>query len=147
MHKPVVLFLCTGNSARSQMAEALLRKEAGDCFEACSAGTEPKGINPLTVQVMKELDIDISKQRSKHLREYLGFLPVRILVVVCAEAEKSCPTVWPGALQRLYWRFDDPAASHGTDEDKLNKFREIRDAIHRRIKDWLAEMRTEAVSR
>ncbi len=139
MHKPVVLFLCTGNSARSQMAEALLRHEAGELFDAHSAGTDPKGVNPLTVQVMKELGIDIAQQRSKHLREYLGRLPVRILVVVCSEAEKSCPTIWPGALQRLYWRFDDPAAAQGTDEEKLNKFREVRDAIQIRIKDWLAE--------
>lgn len=139
MQKPVVLFLCTGNSARSQMAEALLRKEAGERFDAYSAGTDPKGVNPLTVQVMKELEIDISNQRSKHLREYLGRLPVRILIVVCSEAEKSCPTIWPGALQRLYWRFDDPAAAEWADEEKLSKFREVRDAIHERIKHWLAE--------
>ncbi|MBM4072056.1 MAG: arsenate reductase ArsC [Planctomycetes bacterium] len=139
MSNPVVLFLCTGNSARSQMAEALLRKEAGDRFDAHSAGTEPRDINPLTVQIMNELGIDISQQRSKHVREYLGRLPVRILVVVCTEAEKTCPTTWPGALQRLFWRFEDPAAVQGTDDIKLSKFREVRDAIHQRIKEWLAE--------
>ena len=147
MFKPVVLFLCTGNSARSQMAEALLRNEAGEHFEAYSAGTDPKGINPLTVQVMKELDIDISEQRSKHLREYLGRLPVRIMIVVCAEAEKTCPTIWPGALNRIFWRFDDPAAAQGTDEEKLQRFREVRDQIHQKIKDWLADLQTQALAR
>lgn len=140
MHKPAVLFLCTGNSARSQMAEALLRKEGGERFDAYSAGTEPKGVHPLTVQVLKELGIDIATQRSKHLREYLGYLPVRILIVVCAEAEKSCPVTWPGALTRYFWRFDDPAAATGTEEEKLQKFREVRDAIHARIKSWLVEV-------
>jgi arsenate reductase len=146
MFKPVVLFLCTGNSARSQMAEALLQKEAGEHFEAHSAGTDPKGINPLTLQVMRELGVDISDQRSKHLREYLGRLPVRILVIVCAEAEKTCPVIWPGALNRLFWRFEDPAAVEGTDEEKLQKFREVRDQIHQRIKDWLAELQTQALA-
>ena len=147
MFKPTVLFLCTGNSARSQMAEALLRKEAGDHFEAYSAGTDPKGINPLTVQVMKELDIDISAQRSKHLREYLGRLPVHILIIVCGDADQTCPTIWPGALSRYSWRFDDPAAAQGSAEEKLQTFRDVREQIHRKIKDWLADLQTQAQAR
>jgi arsenate reductase len=139
MSKPVVLFLCTGNSARSQMAEALLRAEAGDLFEVHSAGTEPKEVNPLTVKTMAEMGVDVSGQRSKHLKELLGRLPVRILIVVCAEAEKTCPVIWPGAMHRLFWRFDDPAAAEGSEEEKLRVFRSVRDQIHSRIKQWLAE--------
>src|SRR5262245_50765207 len=126
MSNPAVLFLCTGNSARSQMAEALLRKLAGDKFDVHSAGTEPKGVNPLTIKVMKEVGIDISSQRSKHLRDYLGRLPVRIVIIVCADAEKTCPSIWPGAFKRLFWKFDDPAAVEGSEEERLQKFREVR---------------------
>jgi arsenate reductase len=138
--KPAVLFLCTGNSARSQMAEALLRHEAGDAFEAYSAGTEPKGLNPLAVRAMAEIGIDISAQRSKNLTEYLGRLPVCYLIVVCGDADQKCPTIWPGAFKRMYWPFDDPAAANGSEGEKLAKFREIRDAIHAKIKEWLLEL-------
>ncbi len=138
--KPVVLFLCTGNSARSQMAEAFLRREAGDYFEVHSAGTQPKGVNPLTIRVMNEIGCDLSGHRSKGVQEYLDKLPVRYLIIVCGDADKSCPTVWPGVLQRLVWLFDDPAAAQGTEEQKLAKFREIRDQIQARIRNWLAEL-------
>lgn len=136
--KPAVLFLCTGNSARSQMAEALLRREAGDRFEVYSAGTKPAGINPLTVRVMNELGIDMSSHRSRHLDEYLGRVPVDIVITVCNSASQSCP-VWPGAVVRLNWDFEDPAAAKGLEEEKLAKFRQIRDQIHERIKQWLKE--------
>jgi arsenate reductase len=135
--KPAVLFLCTGNSARSQMAEGMLRNEAGDKFDVYSAGTSPKGIHPLTVQVMKEIGIDVSGQRSKNLSEYLGKLPVRYLVIVCDNANRECPTTWPGAFSRLVWLFDDPAACEGTDAERLQKFRTVRDQIHARIRAWL----------
>lgn len=147
MFKPAVLCLCTGNSARSQMAEALLRKEAGDIFDVHSAGTDPKGMNPLTVKVMEEMGIDMSAHRSKHLKEYLGRLPVRILIIVCAEAEKTCPVIWPGAMNRFFWRFDDPVAAEGTDEQKLQKFRAVRDQIHKQIKDWLADAATASLGK
>jgi arsenate reductase len=147
MNKPVVLFLCTGNSARSQMAEALLRHEAGEEFEVHSAGTEPKGVNPLAVKVMKEIGIDISKARSKHLREYLGRLPVRILIIVCSDAENSCPAIWPGALSRHFWPFEDPAAVQGSEAEKLDKFRQIRDEIHEKIRSWLEELSAKAGTR
>ncbi len=134
-----VLFLCTGNSARSQMAEAFLRKYGGDKFEAHSAGLEPKELNPLTVKVMNEVGIDVSKQRSKGVGEYLGKVLFQYLITVCDDADKNCPTTWPGASKRMHWSFEDPAAFIGTDEEKLAKFRQIRDQIERRVQDWLAE--------
>src|SRR5664280_2052023 len=96
MEKLRVLFLCTGNSARSQMAEAFLRKYAGDRFEVHSAGLEPKDLNPLTVRVMEEAGFDMSGHRSKGIGEYLGKVLFQYLITVCDDAEKNCPTVWPG---------------------------------------------------
>ena len=139
MEKSRVLFLCTGNSARSQMAEAFLRKYAGDRFEAHSAGLEPKDLNPVTVKVMKEAGLDMSGHRSKGIGEYLGKVHFQYLITVCDDAEKNCPTVWPGVNQRLHWSFEDPAKFEGTDEQKLAKFREVRDLIDTKMKAWLAE--------
>jgi arsenate reductase len=140
MSKPVVLFLCTGNSARSQMAEGFLRHEAGESFDVYSAGTEPKGVNPLAVRVMREVGIEIGGHRSKHLREYLGRLPVRYLIIVCSDADRACPASWPGVSQRLLWPFDDPAAAEGTEDEKLTAFRRVRDQIGTRIREWLREI-------
>jgi len=139
MDKQRVLFLCTGNSARSQIAEAFLRKHGGDRFEAHSAGLEPKGLNPFTVKVMDEVGIDVSSQTSKGVETYLGKVLFQYLVTVCDDADKNCPTVWPGVNNRMHWSFQDPAASEGTDEEKLAKFREVRDLIETKIKAWLAE--------
>jgi arsenate reductase len=139
MVKKRVLFLCTGNSARSQMAEALLRQYGGEGYEAFSAGLEPKGINPFAVQAMKELGIDISGQRSKNVSEYLGKLHVHYMITLCDDAEKNCPTVWPGVLNKMHWSFEDPAAFVGTDEEKLAKFCEIRDLIGQRLQNWVEE--------
>lgn len=139
MRKPTVLFLCTGNSARSQMAEALLRKHAGDNFEVMSAGTEPKGIHPLTIEAMREVGLSMAEHRSKSLSEYLGKVSVNHVIVVCAQADEQCPRVWPFALQRHFWPFDDPAAATGTHEERLAAFRRIRDEIDARIKQWLVE--------
>jgi arsenate reductase (thioredoxin) len=133
-----VLFLCTGNSARSQMAEAFLRKYGGDQFEAHSAGLEPKGMHPLTVQVMQEAELDISRQKSKGVEAYLGKVLFQYLITVCDDADKNCPTVWPGINQREHWSFQDPAAFEGTRAEKLAKFREIRDQIEARIQAWVA---------
>jgi arsenate reductase len=141
MPKSNVLFLCTGNSARSQMAEAFLRHYASDLFNAYSAGLEPKGMNPLTVKVMTEIGISVDGQYSKSLREYLGKQLFAYLVTVCADAEAKCPTVWPGVQYRLHWKFDDPAAAQGTDEHKLAKFREVRDQIEAAIKTFVAQER------
>jgi len=132
-----VLFLCTGNSARSQMAESFLRKYGCEKFEAHSAGLEPKGMNPFTVQVMEEVGIDISDQKSKGVEEYLGKVLFQYLITVCDDAEKNCPSTWPGISKREHWSFDDPAAFEGTDEEKLTKFREVRNQIEARIKDWV----------
>lgn len=141
MSKPTVLFLCTGNSARSQMAEAWLRKYAGDQFEVLSAGTDPKGINPLTIEVMKEVGISLDGHRSKSLGEYLGKITVNHVIVVCSGADQECPRVWPFALNRHFWPFDDPAAATGSHEEKLVEFRRVRDQIESRIKNWLSEGR------
>ena len=139
MSKTKVLFLCTGNSARSQMAEALLRKHAGDKFEAYSAGLEPKVINPLTLQVMKEIGLNLEDHYSKHVREYMGKIHFGYLITVCSDADQKCPATFPDISHRLHWSFEDPAAFVGTDQEKLQKFREVRDLIEDRIKKWLAE--------
>ena len=138
MPRTKVLFLCTGNSARSQMAEALLRKLASDRFEAFSAGLEPKGINPYTRRVMEEVGIDLAGQWSKDVTEYLGKVNFGYLITVCDHAEKNCPTTFLGVSNRLHWSLEDPAAFQGSDEQTLAKFREVRDDIDRRMQAWLA---------
>lgn len=143
MSKPNLLVLCTGNSARSQMAEALFREHGSDLFNAYSAGTEPKGVNPLTVEAMAEIGIDMIAHRSKNLSEYLGHLPVHTLVLVCGDADKKCPSAWPGVFQRLFWPFDDPAACEGTHAERLAKFRTVRDQIEAKVVAWLKERRAE----
>jgi len=138
--KTRVLFLCTGNTARSQMAEAFLRRYAGDRFEAYSAGLEPAEIHPYIYRVMEEIGIDLAGQRSKHVDEYMGKLHFGYTITVCSVAEERCPSVFPGMGQRLHWAFEDPAAFEGSEEQKLEKFREVRDQIDERIKQWLAEL-------
>ena len=137
MNKIRVLFLCTTNSARSQIAEAFLRSYAGDRYEAYSAGIEPKEIHPLTKKVMDEIGIDISGQYSKALKDYMGKIHFGYLITVCDEADKKCPTTFPGMGQRLRWSLEDPAQFVGTEEEKLKKFREIRDQIKKRVKEWV----------
>lgn len=136
--KTKVLFLCTGNSARSHMGEALLRHHAGDHFEVHSAGLEPKGLNPYTIRVMTEMGIDMNGHRSKDVTEYLGKASFGYLIIVCGHAEQHCPTTFLGAAQRLSWPFDDPAATTGTDEEILTRFREVRGQMDERIRAWLA---------
>lgn len=129
--KPKVLFLCTGNSARSQMAEGYLRHVAGDFFEPLSAGIEPKGLNPLAVEAMSEIGIDISHQKSKDVVSFLGqYIPY--IVTVCDNARERCP-LFPRTYKFLHWGFDDPAAAHGTREEKLAVFRRVRDEIAKKI--------------
>ena len=135
MNKIRVLFLCTGNSCRSQMAEAFLRKYASDRFEVFSAGLEPKGINPYTIRVMEEIGIDMSAHRSKSLLEYMGKVHFGYLITVCDRAEQKCP-VFPGMGVRLHWPFEDPARLEGTEEEKLAKFRQVRDQIEAKVKEW-----------
>jgi len=138
--KTRVLFLCTGNSARSQMAEAFLRRRGGEDFEAFSAGLEPKGIHPLTVQVMGEIGCDLAGQRSKGFEEYLGREHFHYLITVCDAAEQNCPRVWPGVAQRLHWSFENPAAFEGSQAEKLAKFRQVRDQIRARVESWVDEI-------
>ena len=138
MNKAKVLFLCTGNSARSQMAEAFLKKWGGDRYDAYSAGTEPKDINPFTERIMKEVGASLSGQYSKHIKEYMGKIHFAYVITLCDEAERSCPAIFPGMGQRLHWSFEDPAAVMGSDDEKLDKFREVRNQIERTIKEWLS---------
>jgi arsenate reductase len=140
MNKAKVLFLCTGNSARSQMAQSFLREYGGERFEAYSAGTEPKGIHPYTYRVMEEVGISLSGQQSKHVKEYMGKVHFGYLITLCGEAEESCPTTFPGIGRRLRWSFEDPSAFMGSEDEKLAKFRQVRDQIEQHIKAWLAEV-------
>ena len=130
-----VLFLCTHNSARSQMAEGLLRHLAGDRFEAYSAGTEVTRVRPLAIRAMDELGIDISGQESKTLDRYLDE-PFDTLITVCDQAAEACP-VFPGAKERLHWSFPDPSRVTGSEEEQLAVYRQVRDAIRRRIEGEL----------
>lgn len=139
LNKIKVLFLCSGNSARSQMAEAVLRKSAGGRYEVYSAGLEPKGIHPLTLEVMQEAGYDLSAHTSKPLSDYIGKIHFDFLITVCGDADKKCP-FFPGMGKRLHWGFEDPAAFQGSPQEQVEKFREIRDKISARIQTWLAEM-------
>lgn len=135
--KPLVLVLCTGNSARSQIAEAFLRKYHGDRFSVASAGTQPKGeVHPLAIQVMNEAGIDISGQRPKDLSEFIDRVPVHHVLIVCDNANQSCPRTWKGKFSRTFMPFDDPAAATGSDGDKLQFFRRVRDEIEQAMKNW-----------
>jgi arsenate reductase (thioredoxin) len=134
-----VLFLCTGNSARSQMAEGLLREQAPDRFEVLSAGLDPKSVNPLAVRAMAEIGIDISGQRSKSLSEYMGRMHFSFVITLCSNAERSCPAVFPGMGTRLHWDLEDPSAATGTDGEKFEAFRRVRDEIARRIVGFISE--------
>ncbi|MGH7165302.1 MAG: arsenate reductase ArsC [Nitrospiraceae bacterium] len=136
--KKSVLFLCTGNSARSQMAEGLLRHFAGDRFEVASAGTHPAGLNPIAVEVMGELGIDISHHRSKKIDAFLG-RRFDYVITVCDRAEEACP-VFPAAASLLHWSFDDPASAHGPAEARLAVFRRVRDDIAERIRGFLTRV-------
>jgi arsenate reductase (thioredoxin) len=127
-----VLFLCTHNSARSQMAEGLLRHLAGDRLEVYSAGTEATFVRPQAIKVMSEIGIDISGQQSKTLEEYLG-QPFDYVITVCDAANEACP-VFPGAKRRLHWSLEDPAAAVGSEEERLGVFRAVRDNIGEHIK-------------
>ena len=135
--KKRALILCTHNSARSQMAEGLLRYMAGDRFEVESAGTEQTRVNPFASAAMKEIGIDISSHTSKTLDRFLD-QRWDYVITVCDNANESCP-VFPGAMSRLHWSFEDPSAAKGSDEDKLAEFRRIRDQIRARLETFVGE--------
>lgn len=133
--RPRVLFLCTHNSARSQMAEGLLRRLAGDRFEVHSAGTEATRVRPLAVAAMAEIGVDVSGQESKTLERYLGE-SFEYVITVCDDANETCP-VFHGAKNRLHWSFEDPSRATGSEEERLAVFRKVRDQIRSRIEEEL----------
>jgi len=135
--KKRVLFLCTHNSARSQMAEGLLRHMAGDRFEVFSAGTEQTRVHPLAIEAMHEVGLDITAHTSKTLDTLAG-QQFDYAITVCDRANESCP-IFPGATQRIHWSFDDPSATTGSDEERLSAFRRIRDEIAARLRTFAAE--------
>ena len=135
--KQRVLILCTGNSARSQMAEGLLRDLAGDRFEVFSAGTKPGRVRPEAIAAMRELGIDISGHRSKSVDEFAQ-QPFDYVITVCDNARESCP-VYPASVQRIHWSFEDPAAVTGSEEERMKAFREIRDQIRARLNEFTSD--------
>lgn len=145
MRKPTILFLCSGNTCRSQMAEAFARRYGGEHFEVLSAGLEPGEIHPMTRQVMAESGCDLQGQYSKSVSEYLGKVLVDYLFIVCDKAAGNCPTIWPGSpkMERIVRTFEDPVAVEGSEEDRLAVFRRVRDEIDAAVKQWMEEHRSE----
>jgi arsenate reductase len=136
-----VLFLCTHNSSRSQIAEGLLRSRGGDRYAVFSAGTHPRSVHPLAIQVMREIGIDISEaagHRAKSLDEFVGQEPMDLVVTVCDDAAEECP-FFPGARRQEHWSFPDPSAVTGSDEERLAAFRSVRDAIASRIEAFVGQ--------
>jgi arsenate reductase len=126
-----VLFVCTGNSARSIMAEALLRQQGGAAFAVYSAGTEPRGVNPLTIRTLEAAGLDASSARSKSVTEFLG-QPFHYVITVCDQARQSCP-VFPGVHESLHWGYEDPAEAEGTEDERLEVFRRVFIGLRQRI--------------
>lgn len=140
MDKVTVLFLCVHNSARSQMAEALLKEMGGDRFEVSSAGLEPGELNPLAVRAMAEIGIDISKNKTKSVLDFVkeGRLFQHVITVCNAEENERCP-IFPSISRKQHWNLPDPASFQGSDNEKLEKTRSVRDDLRRRIERWLEE--------
>ncbi len=132
-----VLILCTGNSARSQMAEGLLRQEAGSSCDVFSAGTKPTHVRPEAIAVMKEAGIDISGHRSKSVEEFLG-RDFDYIITVCDNARETCP-VFPAGAQRIHWSIEDPAAVVGSEEERLGAFRRARNELQGRLRAFVRE--------
>jgi arsenate reductase len=139
-NKTRVLFMCVHNSCRSQMAEAFLRELAPDRFEAYSAGFEPSTVDPLAIEAMAERGIDLSAARAKDLSEYLGNVHFGFVITVCERANRECPKTFPGMGTRLHWPFSDPDAVQGDHDERLPVYREVRDAIEVRLREWLDEL-------
>jgi arsenate reductase (thioredoxin) len=135
MDKQRVLFLCTHNSARSQMAEGFLRSFAGDRFEIASAGTQATRVHPLAIRAMADIGIDLSRHTSKVVDELVN-VPWEYVITVCDAANEACP-VFPKKTNRLHWSFEDPSSATGTEAERLEVFTRVRDAIRQRIRDWI----------
>lgn len=133
-----VLFLCTRNSVRSQMAEAWTRHLSQGLVTVFSAGLSPSEVHPLTIQVMEEVGVSLAGARSKSVTEFLGKVAIRHAIIVCADAEKHCPSLWPFCGEVQSWPFDDPAACTGSSDERFDEFRRFRDEIRSRVSDWLA---------
>ncbi len=140
MSETRVLFMCVHNSCRSQIAEALLRELAPDRFEAYSAGLEATTVDSFAIEAMAERGIDVSTARAKSLSEYLGKVHFGYVITVCEHADRECPKTFPGMGTRLHWPFPDPDAVQGDHEVRLPVYREVRDAIEMRIREWLDEL-------
>ncbi|MDO8879411.1 MAG: arsenate reductase ArsC [Coriobacteriia bacterium] len=138
MDRTRVLFLCTGNTARSQMAEAILRDRAGERFEVHSAGLEPSAVRPEAIAVLEEVGISADGLRSKGVEEYLGRVHISYLITVCSHAEEHCPRIWPQGGERIVWPVDDPAVVDGSEEQRRVAFRHARDQLIRLIDEWIA---------
>lgn len=132
-----VLFLCTHNSSRSQMAEGLLHTLGGSAFEVFSAGTEPRIVHPLAIRAMHEMGIDISTHRAKSLEEFREQPPMDLVITVCDEAAEACP-FFPNARHQVHWGFADPSRVEGNEEERLAAFRHTRELIADRIKQFLS---------
>ncbi|HYR58638.1 MAG TPA: arsenate reductase ArsC [Chthoniobacteraceae bacterium] len=144
--RPLVLILCTGNSCRSHLAEAVLRSAAGDLIRVASAGSQPAGfVHPFALRVLAEIGLDASGHRSKHLNEFLT-QPVETVITVCGNADRACPA-FPGQVNRYHWGFDDPAHATGTEDEQLAVFRRVRDEIRRVFEAYAAGRRDEAKRR
>ena len=134
-NKQKVLILCTGNSARSQMAEGLLRSMGGKRFEVASAGVSPSSVRPEAIAAMREIGVDISSHRSKSIDEFLG-QEFDYVITVCDNANEQCP-IFPGKTKRIHWSFEDPAAAKGSAEEKLRVFIRVRDEIRSRLEEFV----------
>src|SRR5713226_9277330 len=132
-----VLFLCTHNSSRSQMAEGLLRARGGSAFAVFSAGTQPRTVHPLAIRAMQEIGIDISTHTAKGIEVFAAKPPMDLVVTVCYEAQETCP-FFPNARRQVHWGFPDPSRVTGTEEERLAAFRHIRDLIAAKINQWLS---------
>ncbi len=141
MLKQNLLFVCTGNSARSQLAEALLRHHAGDLFEVYSGGTNPRPINPLTLRVLQEVGLPTDELRAKQAQTFRGGMPFRYVISLSGGPAWMCVANWPNTVERMFWTFENPASTEDTDEEPLERFRDVRDQIDERIKSWVAEVR------
>ena len=139
MAKPLILILCTGNSCRSHLAEGILRAAVGEAAEVASAGSDPAGyVHPMAVEVMKEIEIDISAHTSKHLDEFLQ-QEVHTVITVCGNADQACP-IFPGQAEKHHWPFDDPAKATGSEEEIRAEFRRVRDEIRAKFETYAAEV-------
>ena len=132
VHPLRVLFLCTHNSSRSQMAEGLLRARGGPAFEVFSAGTQPRTVHPLAIKAMREMGIDIADHRAKGIEAFAAEPPMDLVITVCDEAQEACP-FFPNACHQVHWGFPDPSRATGSEEERLAAFRHIRDLIAAKI--------------